>query len=71
MPDYCRYSDLPVETCAHCRGHQPGRTVRRSFPARFPGACGGGCGHDVVPGDRVCHVDAGTGSTVAHERCTS
>jgi hypothetical protein len=64
----CDYSDLPVDSCAHCRGNRLFPEVRRvrtgvvgrPITARFPGRCA--CGEAYPPGTTIRSLD---GSWVA------
>jgi hypothetical protein len=77
---YCPISDLPVETCAHCR--QGTRTLPAevkydedpseaappgAMTARYPGTCPG-CSSAIRPGRTVIRPD-GAGGWIC-ESCT-
>lgn len=52
---YCDYSDLPEESCAHCKGLV---VEPVSFRARFAGACTE-CDNAISPGDQIVLHDYG------------
>lgn len=65
----CDYSDLPVETCAHCQGipEEPKNVfgnddpvefeiLGRVFPAAYPGCCTLDRDHVIKRNDRVARV---------------
>jgi|GEM_PF-4089806 len=62
----CRHELDPV-ACATCAGidDQLDDDGSRTFVARFPGVCRGGCGFDIIVGQRIRYQQ---GMTV-HEDC--
>lgn len=72
----CALTDLLVDSCAHCLGHDqpPAReaveTVGQPFPARSPGQCAG-CEGRIVEGDRIARAADRPGYVHADQReCT-
>jgi hypothetical protein len=55
--EYCGFSDLPVVSCAHCKGIREPQSAGAAelgpwFRAAFVGDCAG-CGWGIDKGDRI------------------
>lgn len=66
MPERCERTDLLVDQCAHCQGHekQPEKRTSRPFEAAYPGSCSVDLDY-IDEGDMIIMVDG----AAAHEQC--
>lgn len=61
----CEFSDLPVESCAHCTGRtgeplpEDRPTITATFRARFPGRCDWCPDGQIEPGQLMGRDDEG------------
>jgi hypothetical protein len=60
MTSYCDFSDLPVQSCAHCQGFDTTTKTRSRnvFEASFPSRCPA-CSDAIVEGDTITSAEVG------------
>ena len=76
--ELCDFTELPKETCSHCRSPVPRQEYEGQFPtpsgpgvwaAKYSGICWG-CGEDIDPGDMIKKVTTDLdGTRYHHEEC--
>ena len=74
----CDFTDLLVDSCAHCLGHrlgdEPGSpeiTVERTFAAQYDGRCAIDASHAIEAGDIIGATDHGWACTGCVEKAAT
>jgi hypothetical protein len=75
MTARCEFTELYVDQCAHCLGHQDVETidyttvkVHHTMNARLDGRCALNGKHTIVEGDRIGRTDDGWACTSCVDR---